>query len=113
MKKDLPFLEHIRDEINFIVNKTQKISFEDFIIDESLKRASARSLEIIGEAVKNLSPEFKNKHKDIEWKKMAGMRDKIIRFYFGIDYRILWQTIEDKIPPLKSKIEVIIDKMKK
>lgn len=113
MKKNLPFLKHIRDEINFLLNETKKVNFESFITDELLKRASARSFEIIGEAVKNLSSEFKGRHKDIDWKKIAGMRDKIIHYYFGVDYNILWQTIKDKVPSLKLKIEAIIKKIEK
>lgn len=108
MKKNLPFLKHIRDEINFLLKETKGITFEVFTSNESLKRASARSFEIIGEAVKNLSMDIKNKHKGIEWKNIAGMRDKIIHFYFGVDYSILWQIIQDKLPDLQVKIEKII-----
>lgn len=113
MKKNLPFLKHIRDEINFLLKETKGVTFESFIANESLKRASTRSFEIIGEAVKNLSCEFKSKHKNIDWKKIAGMRDKIIHYYFGVDYNILWQAIKDKVPSLKLKIESIIKKIEK
>jgi len=59
------------------------ITFEDYFKDEVLTRVTTRSFEIIGEAVKNLSKDFKNKHNKIEWKKIAGMRNKIIHYYFG------------------------------
>src|SRR3989339_1155878 len=100
MKNNLPFLKHISDETVFLTDKTNDIEFKAFSEDAVLKRACTRSFEIIGEAVKNLSVEFKNKHKDIDWRKIAGMRDKIIHFYFGVDYDILWKTIKDKIPVL-------------
>lgn len=77
-RSDIDFVKHIRDEANFIIEHTKDISQEDFLNDEVFKRASARSIEIIGEAVKNLSKEFRERHSDIEWKKIAGTRDIII-----------------------------------
>ena len=73
-----------------------------------MKRACTRSLEIIGEAVKNLSPEFRKKHEGIEWKKLAGIRDKVIHFYFGVNWDIVWDVIEKHLPDLKIKIENIL-----
>lgn len=67
-----------------------------------------RNLEIIGEAAKNISPDLQNKHKDTQWKEIAGMRDKIIHFYFGVNLDIVWRTAKDKLPLLKKKIEKII-----
>lgn len=113
MKKNLPFLKHINDEIDFLRKETSGITFETFASNELLKRASARSLGIIGEAVKNLSLEFKSKYQDIDWRMIAGMRDKIIHSYFGVDYNILWQVIKNKIPDLKVKIESIIKEIEK
>ncbi|PIU22141.1 MAG: hypothetical protein COT14_02660 [Candidatus Diapherotrites archaeon CG08_land_8_20_14_0_20_30_16] len=67
-------------------------------------------LEIIGEAVKNLPVEFKNKHKDVPWKDIAGMRDRVAHFYFGIDYELVWQTVTKDIPELKNKIVKLLKK---
>ena len=108
MKQNLPYLKHILDEINFLIRETDKITYEDFLIDELLKRGCARSFEIIGEAVKNLSVEFKDKHEGIDWKKISGMRDKSIHYYFGVNYDIVWKTIKNKLPVLKEKIKIII-----
>jgi len=80
MKQDFPFLKHILDEINFLLKETETFTYEEFISNEVLKRSCTRSFEIIGEAVKNISDELKNKYKDIDWKKIAGMRDKIIHY---------------------------------
>ncbi|MCD6413591.1 MAG: DUF86 domain-containing protein [Elusimicrobia bacterium] len=113
MKRDLPFLRHILDEINFLLNETKGFEYEDFFSNELLKKGCARSFEIIGEAAKNLSDEFKQKYKEMEWKKIAGMRDKIIHFYFGVNYSILWQTIKVKLPSLKEKIENIVENLEK
>lgn len=108
MKRNLPFLKHILEEINFLLKETRGLDFDDFVSNELLKRSCTRSIEIIGEATKNLSPEIKDKYKDIEWKRMAGMRDKIIHYYFGVNWDIVWSVIQDNVPELKGKIEKII-----
>jgi uncharacterized protein with HEPN domain len=108
MKHNLPFLKHILDEANFLIDKTKGLTFEDYLKDEVLKRATTRSIEIIGEASKNLSDDFKNKHSDIKWKDIAGMRDKIIHFYFGIKWNVVWSVIQNEVQPLKLKIEEVI-----
>jgi uncharacterized protein with HEPN domain len=113
MKQNLPFLKHILDEINFLLKETKGLSFEDFISNELLKRGCSRSIEIIGEATKNLSTDFKKKYRDIEWEEIAGMRDKIIHFYFGVKWDIVWSVIKNKIPELKTKIETILKDLEK
>ncbi len=69
--------------------------------DENLRRSFVRSLEIIGEAVKNLPGEFKDEHQDIEWKKIAGMRDMLIHHYFGVNFKIVWDVVKNQVPDLK------------
>ena len=68
-----------------------------------------RSLEIIGEAVKNISTNFKKKHKSIEWKKIAGMRDRLIHHYFDVNWEILWDVLKEGLPELKVQVEKILD----
>jgi uncharacterized protein with HEPN domain len=101
MKHEQVFLKHILEEINF----------QEFKKNEILKRACSRSLEIIGEAVKNLSTDFKKRYKNIEWKKIAGLRNKIIHYYFGVNWDILWDVIKNRLPKLKEQIENILDKI--
>lgn len=105
MKSNKVFLKHVLDEIGFLLKETDGVNFEQFVENELLKRAAARSIEIIGEAVKNLSPDFKKKHTDADWKKIAGMRDKVIHLYFGVNWDIVWDVITKKLPELKPKIE--------
>jgi uncharacterized protein with HEPN domain len=108
MKQNLPFLKHILEEINFLLKETEGLSYENFCANEVLKRACVRSMEIIGEAAKNISDDLREKHKEVDWKKLAGMRDKIVHYYFGVNWDIVWAAIQEKIPELKSKIEAII-----
>jgi uncharacterized protein with HEPN domain len=110
MKHNQVFLKHILDELDFLTRETESKKFEEFIKNEILKRACSRSLEIIGEAVKNLSPDFKRQHKEIEWKKLSGLRDKMIHGYFGVNWDIVWDVMKNQIPKLKGQIENILDK---
>ncbi len=108
MKDNLVFLRHIIDEINFLITETGGKSFEEFMKDEVLKRAAARSLEIIGEAAKNLPGDFREAHNDVDWKKLAGLRDKIIHYYFGVNWDIAWDVIRVHLPKIKAQIELIL-----
>lgn len=76
-----------------------------------VKDAVERNFEIIGEAVKNLSEDFRNKYPNIPFKQIAGMRDKLIHDYFGVDYEIVWKTINDKLPEFYTNIEKLIAKL--
>ena len=108
MKSPKPYLKHILQECEFLMEKSKGMSFGDFIKDPVLVRAFIRSLEIIGEAVKNLPEEFKEKYPEVPWKEIAGMRDKLIHEYFGVNYEIIWKTIHKDVPELKIKIEEIM-----
>jgi uncharacterized protein with HEPN domain len=87
----------------------ESVSFEDFFSNEEKKRAIVRSLEIIGEATKNIPVDFKLNWSGIEWKQMSGMRDRLIHDYFGVDYQIVWDVVRNKIPGLKDSIERILN----
>ena len=94
----------------FCLTRTANISYDIFIEDELLRRAVIRSLEIIGEASKNISPDFKSKYPLVAWRDMAGMRDRLIHHYFGVDYETVWRTLKEDIPLLNEWIEIIIEK---
>jgi uncharacterized protein with HEPN domain len=106
---NLDLLKHILDEVDFILKASDKKVSEDVINDAVLSRAIIRSLEIVGEASKKLNDEFKVKYPSVEWRKLAGTRDKLIHDYFGVDYEIVWDIIENKLPQLRSSIIEIID----
>ena len=111
MKRNEVFIKHIRDEVNFIISRTEDLEYESLIKDEVLKRALLRSLEVIGEATKNISPDFREKFPDVEWRELAGLRDKLIHRYFGVKWEIVWDVIRRRIPKLKEQIESILEEV--
>lgn len=105
----LDYLRHILVEVDYLLDQSQGLSFERFAVDETLRRAFVRSLEVIGEAVKNLPEEFRAAHSEIEWRSIARMRDRLIHGYFGVDYQLVWDVVREKLPELKCNIQRIID----
>ncbi len=87
---------------------TSDLNKEDFLSDEVLKRAITRSLEIIGEATKKIPADFKVKWSSIQWKNMAGMRNRLIHDYIGVNYSIVWDVVRNKIPQLLDQIEDLL-----
>ena len=99
------FLEDINISIKEIKEFTAGMNFEEFSYDRKTSHAVIRCFEIIGEAVKNLPEDLKAKYPEIPWRQFAGMRDKMIHEYFGINLSIVWQTIEDDLPTLETVIK--------
>jgi uncharacterized protein with HEPN domain len=105
------FLCDIIESIEYIDKFIEGLTYDSFITDEKTKSAVVRKIEVMGEAAKNLSPEFTLKHKDIPWSLIARMRDKMIHGYFGVDYDMIWKTIHDDYPELKEKIKRLYDSL--
>ena len=101
-------LQHIREEAKFLSKATAGKSVEEFVGDEVLKRACVRAIEVIGEASKKIPDDFKALHPDIEWKKMSGMRDRLIHDYFGVDYFIVFDVAQNKAPSLVKQVELAL-----
>ena len=108
MKDNKVFIQHIRDEINYLIKESKNLTYESFIKNETLKRAFTRSLEIIGEATKNISTDFRERYPGIGWKELTGLRDKLIHHYFGVWNRV-WDVIENLIPKLNGLIKKILE----
>ena len=112
-KSEREYLKHILDEVNYLLDSAKEISEGRFMRDPTLERAYTRSLEIIGEAVKNLPEDFKVKYSQVNWKSYAGLRDRLIHHYFGVDYGIVWDVVKNEAPALKEKISKIIEVLRK
>jgi len=109
-KEPLEYLRHISDECLYILSVTgNDVTKDDLLEDETLKRAIVRSLEIIGEATKKIPADYKVKWNSINWKNMAGMRDRLIHDYMGINYSIVWDVVKNKIPELSEQIGDILE----
>jgi len=108
MKDITVFLKHILEECNFLMEQSANLTFTSFMEDPILQRAFVRSLEVIGEAVKNIPPELRAKYPKVPWKNVAGMRDILIHKYFGIDYNLVWKVIKESIPLLHKEILKIL-----
>lgn len=111
-KNPLFFLEDIQNSLLKIFKYTNDIDFNLFVSDDMIKDAVERNFEIIGEAVKNLPEDFRNQYPNIPFRQIAGMRDKLIHDYFGVDYEIIWKTIKDKLPQFAKDIENLINNCK-
>jgi uncharacterized protein with HEPN domain len=104
MKRDKVYLKHILDAISNIEKFMKGVSKEAFSSNIEKQYAVLRGLEIIGEATKSLSEELKTKYPQVPWKEIAGMRDKLIHQYFGVDLELVWETIRKDLPKLKNRV---------
>lgn len=107
------FIRDMKEAIDRIQEYTKGMDYEQFLQDTKTQDAVIRNIEIIGEAAKNLSSDFRKKYAHLDWKKIAGMRDKIIHFYFGVKWDIVWGVIKDKIPALSIQINSILNELEK
>ena len=103
-KDDMVFIEHILDSINAIEDFSKGLDKKGLVSNRLKQSAIVREIEIIGEAVKNVSNALKNKHKDIEWKEIAGTQDMMIHHYFSVDPDIIWSIIKVNLPVLKKQM---------
>jgi uncharacterized protein with HEPN domain len=108
----LEYLRHILDEADYLISASQGLAKDEFHGDDTLKRAFVRSLEIIGEASKKVPNDMREKHPDVEWRLMAGMRDRLIHDYFGVDYDLVWDVVARKIPEVRERVRLILTEKK-
>jgi len=112
MKDSGLYLKDILSALEAIESFIETMSFEDFKQDDKTSSAVIRKFEIIGEAAKQVPESIKQEYAAVPWKEMAGMRDKLTHFYFGVNYELLWQTIKNRIPEIKPVIRQILQDLK-
>ncbi len=114
MKRNLTlYLKDILEAMESIEKFVEGMSFEDFRMDDKTSSAVIRKFEVIGEASRNIPNSIRRKYPDIPWKELVGFRDKLIHFYFGIKYEIVWDTIKIEIPKLKPRLKAILSEFEK
>ncbi len=113
-KNYIDLLRHILAECDYIVSViTPGMTQDEMLRNETLKRAVVRSLEIIGEATKKIPADVKLRWNDISWKNMAGMRDRLIHDYMGINYYIVWDVVKNIIPEIREQVGTAIEESEK
>jgi len=110
--KDLPYLMHILNAINDIEESIKQLSKKEFEKAKDSKDATIRRVEIIGEAVKNISPQLRGAYPEVEWKKIAGTRDRITHAYFAVDLNVIWEIVTRRLPVLKRQVTKIVNELK-
>jgi len=105
------YLQDILDAIEKIKKYTAKVDYEMFSKNQMMIDAVLMNIAIIGESVKKIPEDVKERYPDIPWKDIAGMRDKVIHDYFGVDVNIVWETIKKNVPELEQKIKVMLKEL--
>jgi uncharacterized protein with HEPN domain len=108
MKEDRVYLHHIQDAIARIESYVAR-GRDAFLTETIIQDAVIRNLEVIGEAVKNLSEELRAKHPKVPWTRIAGMRDVLIHEYFGVRIETVWAVVENRLPELKLHVDAMLD----
>ena len=103
------YLRHILAEADFLLETCEGLTFTAFESDETIRRAFVRSLEVIGEAAKNVPDGFRSQYPEIAWRAMAGMRDRLNHGYFGVDHELVWDVVQNRIPELRQQIAAILE----
>ncbi|MDI6810794.1 MAG: DUF86 domain-containing protein [archaeon] len=110
MKREIgDYIQDIVDAINKAIKFVEDMSYEDFVQDDKTIFAVVRALEVVGEAVKNIPPKFREQYPEIPWRDMASLGDKLIHEYHGVRLEVVWETVKEEIPPLKLVFEKILE----
>jgi uncharacterized protein with HEPN domain len=107
-RADADFLSDSKEAILRINTYVEKLGYDEFLEDTKTQDAVVRNLEIIGEAIKNISEELKKKYPQIRWNDLAGIRDKLIHHYFGVNFDIVWSVVKEELPKILLQLEEIL-----
>ena len=108
-KDDSVYLRHVLDAINTVEGYLHGVNEEHFKATQLLQDGTIRQIEIIGEAVRHVSKDMRKTYPEIPWPDIAGMRDKLIHDYFGVDIEKVWDTAREDLPVLKEQVRRILD----
>lgn len=107
-RTDKDFLSDIQEAIRRIAEYTAGMAYQAFLEDTKTQDAVVRNLEIIGEAAKNLSQDLRQRHSDVPWKSMAGVRDRLIHHYFGVNFDVVWSVASEELPKVAEQVKRIL-----
>jgi uncharacterized protein with HEPN domain len=107
-RNDAVYLQHLLDAVERIEQYTAGMTEQQFLQNTLVQDAVVRQLEIIGEASRNLSDELRQKHSQVPWTKIVGMRNRIVHAYFDVDLTIVWEVIQRDLPDLKAQVHLIL-----
>ncbi len=106
----LEYLRHIQAETDYLIRRSEGLRREDFEADETLRRAFARSLEVIGEPAKKVPAGFRERYPEVKWRAMTGMRDRLVHAYFAVDYELVWDVVMHRVPDLRRQVGSILER---
>ncbi|MBF0606220.1 MAG: DUF86 domain-containing protein [Candidatus Magnetobacterium sp. LHC-1] len=113
MNRDITlYIKDIIENMDKAEEFVGNLSYEDFLLDSKTHYSVVRCVEIIGEASKNVPGSIRSKHSNIPWKKMAGMRDKMSHFYFGVELEVVWNVVKEYIPRVRPLLKKVYEDMK-
>jgi uncharacterized protein with HEPN domain len=104
-------LRHILDELEYLDRASSRLDREGFLTDDDLRRAFVRSLEIVGEATKRLPAAVRSSAGTVDWRAMAGMRDRLIHGYFAVDYELVWDVVVNEVPELLRTVRSLLERL--
>ena len=105
------YLKDIMDALESIESFVEGMDLPGFQADDKTASAVIRKFEIVGEAAKRVPEDIRKKHPKVPWKEMAGMRDRLIHAYFGVNHQRVWTTIKERLPKIKPQIQKILAEM--
>ena len=110
-RSPLEFLRHIQDELKFLERYRALPDLAQLVANEEAARAVLHSLLIIGEAVKNVPTEWRERYNQVPWRNMARMRDKIVHHYFDVNFPIIWNVLQNELPLLRQTVELMLQEL--